>query len=139
MFEEGRLHLKEEILFKTGLAEIDPKSDEFIAYIAFLIKEHRRVDFIEIAGHADKRGGDALNVPLTQKRADEVVKHLVADGVEPIRLRGVGYGAYCPVDPADNEEAYAKNRRVEFRILRNNGNDLRAKWGTAATRRSSTG
>jgi outer membrane protein OmpA-like peptidoglycan-associated protein len=128
VFEEGRLHLKEEILFKTGLAEIDPKSDEFIAYIAFLVKEHRRVDFIEIAGHADKRGGDALNVPLTQKRADEVVKHLVADGVEPIRLRGVGYGAYCPVDPADNEEAYAKNRRVEFRILRQEGRDSKWKW-----------
>jgi outer membrane protein OmpA-like peptidoglycan-associated protein len=128
VFEDGRLHLKEEIFFKTGLADIDPKSDDFINYLAFLLREHRRVDFIEIAGHADKRGGEALNVPLTQKRADEVVKHLIANGVDPNRLRAVGYGAYCPVDPADTEEAYAKNRRVEFRILRQEGRDSKSKW-----------
>jgi outer membrane protein OmpA-like peptidoglycan-associated protein len=123
-----RFKLNEEILFKTGSHEIDPKSQEFVTYIAFTLKEHRGVDFIEVAGHADKRGGDQLNVPLTQKRAEEVVRVLVENGVDPFRLRGVGYGSYCPVDPADNEAAYAKNRRVEFRILRNIGVDSKIKW-----------
>jgi len=123
-----RFRLGEEIFFKTGLADIDPKSDDFISYIAGQLHEHQRVDFIEVAGHADQRGGEKDNVVLTQKRADEVVKHLVAAGVSPLRLRGVGYGAYCPVDPANNEAAWAKNRRVEFRILRNDGHDTASKW-----------
>lgn len=123
-----RVRLNEEILFKTGSHEIDPKSEEFVAYIAFILKEHQGLDFVEVAGHADKRGGDATNVPLTQKRADEVVKHLAAQGVDPVRLRGIGYGSYCPIDAADNDAAYAKNRRVEFRILRLEGRDLATRW-----------
>jgi outer membrane protein OmpA-like peptidoglycan-associated protein len=126
--EGERIVLHEEIFFKTGSAEIDPKSDEFVAYIAFFLKEHNRVDFIEVAGHADKRGGDQLNQTLTQNRAETIVKHLVADGVNPFRLRAVGYGSYCPVDPGNTEEAYAKNRRVEFKVLRQDGKDRNAKW-----------
>jgi outer membrane protein OmpA-like peptidoglycan-associated protein len=126
--EEGRFKLNEELLFKTGSFELDPKSADFAAYIAFTLNEHRRVDFIEIAGHADKRGSEADNVKLTQKRADEVVRILIEHGVDPHRIRGVGYGAYCPIDPADNDAAYAKNRRVEFRILRSHGVDTKWKW-----------
>jgi outer membrane protein OmpA-like peptidoglycan-associated protein len=126
--EEGRFKLNEEILFKTGSWEIDPKSDEFVAYIAFQLNEHRRIDYIEVAGHADVRGGEKDNVVLTQKRADEIVRKLLEHGVDPHRIRGVGYGAYCPVDPANNEAAWAKNRRVEFRILRNFGSDTKWKW-----------
>ncbi len=127
--EDGRIQLNEEILFKTGSAEIDPKSDEYVAYIAFILREYRGLDFIEVAGHADKTGVDSENLKLTQKRAEEVVKHLVADGVDPRRLRGVGYSSYCPLNPADTPEAYKENRRVEFTILRRNGKDLAAKWG----------
>jgi outer membrane protein OmpA-like peptidoglycan-associated protein len=126
--EDDRVRLNEEILFKTGSAEMDPKSEEFVGFIAMMLNEHIGLDYIEVAGHADKRGGDAENLKLTQKRAEEVVKHLIADGVNPLRLRGVGYSSYCPIDPADNDAAYAKNRRVEFRILRRDGRDLNAKW-----------
>ena len=37
------------------------------------------------------------------------------------RLRSMGFGDYCPVDPAKNEAAYEKNRRVEFKIVRKDG------------------
>jgi outer membrane protein OmpA-like peptidoglycan-associated protein len=127
--EDGRVKLNEEILFKTGSSDIDSKSDDFINYIAFTLREWHRLDFIEVAGHADKTGVDAENLKLTQKRAEEVVKHLVADGIDPRRLRAVGYSSYCPLNPADTPEAYKENRRVEFTILRRDGKDLAAKWG----------
>ena len=126
--EDARIRLGEEILFVTGSSDIDPQSDEFVSFIAKVLKDHPGLDFIEVGGHADVRGSDADNVQLTQKRAEEVVKHLIADGVDPHRLRGVGYSSYCPLDPGDSEEAYAKNRRVEFQILRRDGKDLKTKW-----------
>ena len=57
------------------------------------------------------------------------MEHLVKDGVDAKRLRAAGFGSYCALDPAHSEAAYAKNRRVEFRILRRNGKDLDTKWG----------
>jgi len=46
------------------------------------------------------------------------VRALVARGVEKSRLRSKGYGEYCPLDPAHNEDAWEKNRRVEFKIAK---------------------
>jgi outer membrane protein OmpA-like peptidoglycan-associated protein len=126
---EGRIALNEEILFKTGSAEIDPKSDEYLVFIARIIKEHEGLDFIEIAGHTDKTGDEASNLKLSKARAESVLKHIIADGVNPKRLRAAGYGPFCPIDPASTEEAYHKNRRVEFAILRRNGRDRAEKWG----------
>jgi outer membrane protein OmpA-like peptidoglycan-associated protein len=125
---DDRLKLHEEIMFKTGSHEIDPVSEDLVIQIAAIIKDHPGLDFIEVAGHADKRGDNATNLTLTQQRAEEVVKQLALNGVDPTRLRGVGYSSYCPLDPADNDAAYAKNRRVELRILRRQGKDLAVKW-----------
>ena len=42
---------------------------------------------------------------------------LAKQGVSKSRLRAMGYGMYCPVDPAHNEKAWEKNRRVEFKVV----------------------
>lgn len=123
------IKINEKILFETGSANIDKKSDELIQTIAKIIVDTPDVQFIEIAGHADQRGSEQLNKDLTQRRAQTVLKHLVADGVAATKLRAVGYGSYCPLDPGMTEEAYDKNRRVEFRILRRGGVDASVKWG----------
>ena len=47
-----------------------------------------------------------------------VVGYLVARHVDKSRLRAKGYGEYCPEDPGHNEEAWEKNRRVEFKIVK---------------------
>jgi outer membrane protein OmpA-like peptidoglycan-associated protein len=56
------------------------------------------------------------NLKLSDGRAKAVRAYLIKAGVAPDRLNAVGYGETKPVDPADNEAAWEKNRRVEFVI-----------------------
>ena len=54
---------------------------------------------------------------------------LVRKQIAPARLRASGYSAYCALDPGTDDAARAKNRRVELRILRRDGQDLEPRWG----------
>ncbi|HVD97058.1 MAG TPA: OmpA family protein [Cytophagaceae bacterium] len=72
---------------------------------------------IEISAHTDDVGSDDFNNTLSTKRAQEIVKYLNSKGVPSSRLRAKGYGKTRPLDPADSEEARAKNRRVELKVL----------------------
>jgi len=68
--------------------------------IATALKAHPEVTLIEVQGHADGRGGDGHNVSLTRDRATSVMEALISLGVERPRLRAVGYGSRCPLDPS---------------------------------------
>jgi peptidoglycan-associated lipoprotein len=68
-----------------------------------------------LEGHADERGTDEYNMVLSQKRAASVRKYLVDLGVSGGALDTVGYGENKPAMSGSNEEAWAANRRVEFK------------------------
>lgn len=68
-----------------------------------------------VEGHTDDRGGREYNLALGQKRADAVVKALTLLGVSPSQLEAVSFGKERPAVTGDNEEAWAKNRRVELK------------------------
>jgi outer membrane protein OmpA-like peptidoglycan-associated protein len=108
----------DKILFKTGSAEILPESNPILDKVAKALIEHPELVLIEVAGHADERGSEKLNLSLTQARVDSVMVALIARGVERSRLRARGYGYYCPREEGHDEEAWGKNRRVEFVILK---------------------
>jgi outer membrane protein OmpA-like peptidoglycan-associated protein len=55
---------------------------------------------------------------LSQDRADAVREYLIKKGVEPDRLKAVGYGPTKPIADNATEEGRAKNRRVEFVIIK---------------------
>jgi peptidoglycan-associated lipoprotein len=69
---------------------------------------------LSIQGFCDERGTDQYNMALGQRRADSAMKYLVSLGVDPKRLTTVSFGKEKPLDPAHNEDAWAKNRRCEF-------------------------
>lgn len=71
---------------------------------------------IEVGGHTDKRGGDALNVPLSQQRANAVRDYLISRGVDPAQLTARGYGSSRPVDASATADDEPRNRRTEFTI-----------------------
>ncbi|RZU03039.1 OmpA family protein [Rivibacter subsaxonicus] len=70
---------------------------------------------IVIEGHTDDRGSREYNLALGQRRSEAVVRALTLLGVQPNQAEPVSYGKERPVDPAQNEAAWAKNRRAELR------------------------
>lgn len=80
------------------------------AQAAWLLKYPGRSATIE--GHADERGTREYNLALGERRANAAKNYLVSLGVDAARLTTVSYGKERPVDPASNEEAWAKNRRA---------------------------
>ncbi len=68
-----------------------------------------------LEGNADERGTEEYNMVLSQKRAASVRKYLVDLGVTGGALDTVGYGENKPAVSGSTEEAWAKNRRVEFK------------------------
>jgi outer membrane protein OmpA-like peptidoglycan-associated protein len=103
------------IAFETGSARISAESAELLDALtgaALICAKHK----IEIGGHTDSRGADSANLVLSQNRADAVKAYLEAKGVAASGLSAVGYGETAPLDTAASEDAYAKNRRIEFKV-----------------------
>ena len=101
------------ILFETGKATLKSESMAEIQKVADYMKKNPSVRF-EVQGHTDNQGSDAVNDPLSQQRAEAVVKALEGLGVDGFNLRAVGKGSHEPVADNKTEAGRAKNRRVEF-------------------------
>ena len=101
------------ILFETGKATLKPESMEEIKKVADYMKKNPSVRF-EVQGHTDNQGSDKINDPLSQQRAEAVVKALAQLGCDEFNLRAVGKGSHEPVADNKTDAGRAKNRRVEF-------------------------
>jgi OmpA-OmpF porin, OOP family len=118
IIEENEIIILEKIYFATDSAEILSRSFPIVDAVAATLIGNPQITLIEVQGHADERGADDYNIRLTSDRAASVVQALGQRGVDLRRLRSAGYGERCPVDPRHNAEAWDKNRRVEFKIIR---------------------
>ena len=75
---------------------------------------------VEISGHTDSYGHWQYNRTLSQKRAEAVKDFLTKKGIDPRRIKAVGYGESRPLASNDDEaEGRELNRRVEFKVLQN--------------------
>ena len=110
--ETGRF-VTNNILFETGKATLKPESMAEIQKVADYMKKNPGARF-EVQGHTDNQGSDAINDPLSQQRAEAVVKALEGLGCDPFNLRPVGKGSHEPVADNSTDAGRAQNRRVEF-------------------------
>ena len=101
------------ITFDTGKATLKPEADVEIGRIKGLLDKDPSLKF-EVQGHCDNTGSDAVNDPLSQKRAEAIVARLVELGISADRLTAVGKGSHEPIADNSSDEGRAKNRRVEF-------------------------
>jgi outer membrane protein OmpA-like peptidoglycan-associated protein len=113
-----RIYLGESLLsFPLGSSTLNSKAKENIALLApVLIKNQKNWSRIRVEGHTDIRNGDGKNQELSENRAAAVKKALSENLVPAGRIFSKGFAATRPIDPAENEEAYLLNRRVEIWI-----------------------
>ncbi|MFC5271417.1 OmpA family protein [Adhaeribacter terreus] len=106
------------ILFATNSAELRPQSQADIRTLAATLKKYGDTNVI-IEGHTDNTGSDAINQPLSERRAQSVANYTIAQGVEPSRISTQGFGSSKPVADNTTEAGKQANRRVEIAIFAN--------------------
>jgi peptidoglycan-associated lipoprotein len=94
-----------------------PAEAEILKENSALLKKYPAMKF-QIEGHCDERGTGEYNLALGERRANSAKKYLISLGIEPTRITTISYGEERPFDQAHNEEAWAKNRRAHFVILK---------------------
>jgi outer membrane protein OmpA-like peptidoglycan-associated protein len=110
--------IAEQIQFKPGSAEILAESSSLLRQVADVVLRHPQIELLEVQGHTDSKGGHDMNMQLSQARAESVRDYLVKAGVASERLDAKGYGPDHPIRPNDTVQNRAKNRRVQFILLR---------------------
>lgn len=115
--EIGESIVLKNIFFETGSAELKNESvAELNKLVQFMVKNP---DIrIEISGHTDNVGSDAMNQKLSEDRANAVANYLFDKGIDRQRVRSVGYGKTRPIDTNDTEQGRANNRRTMFEIIK---------------------
>ena len=101
------------ILFATNKADLNAESKSSLQQFATVLKDNSDCD-IAIFGHTDNTGTDAINNPLSQKRAQSVSSYLKTQGVASSQIKTVdGQGSTNPVADNSTAEGRKQNRRVE--------------------------
>jgi OmpA-OmpF porin, OOP family len=106
----------EGINFKTGSASILPGSFTVLDRAVQVLQDYPTLK-LEIQGHTDNRGRAALNLDLSQRRAEAVRTYFITRGVKPERVTAIGYGLERPIADNQSESGRSRNRRTEFRII----------------------
>lgn len=105
------------IYFDFDQYVLTPSAKQILADNASLLKAAPAVKIL-IEGHCDERGSDEYNLALGQKRALATKSYLVSLGIVNYRVSVISYGEEMPLDAARTDDAWAKNRRAEFKIKR---------------------
>lgn len=104
------------VFYATDSYELKEESKIELNKIVQFLKENGDVK-IEVQGHTDNVGSAVYNTNLSQKRANEVVTHLIFNGISQSRLTSKGYGYIQPIDTNETEDGRANNRRTEMKIV----------------------
>lgn len=114
LFEEVKLDKR--IQFETGAANIKG-AESFDLLNTIASAANRCPSFrVEIGGHTDSTGDDALNQSLSEARAATVKNYLSDQQVEANRLTAIGFGETNPRATNSTAEGRAQNRRITFTV-----------------------
>ncbi len=111
--EVGKAIVLEGIVFKTGKADIEPKSEEILDQAFNTLDQSKEIQ-VQIRGYTDNVGGRKMNMRLSQRRADAVKAWLVSKGISADRISAKGFGPDQPIADNKTADGRQKNRRIEF-------------------------
>ena len=106
------------LLFATGKSDLSASSKNSLTQFANSLKANPDTEVL-IEGHTDNTGSDAVNNPLSERRAESVASYLKSQGVSSARLITKGYGSYQPIADNSTVAGRTQNRRVEVAIYAN--------------------
>ena len=109
------LNMPGNVTFQTNSADINSGFYQVLNSVALVLKEFDKT-VVDVAGHADSTGDDAMNMDLSQRRATSVSSYLAAQGITSQRLITVGYGETRPMASNDTPAGRQQNRRVEITL-----------------------
>lgn len=136
------------IYYDFDKATLRPESKEALDKMVKTLHDNPNIT-IELRAHTDRKGSDAYNIRLAQRRAQSVVDYLIKSGISKNRLEAKGYGKRMPkvctkklaknynflkekdvlteefilkLPPEQQEIADQLNRRTEFKVIRTNYN-----------------
>jgi peptidoglycan-associated lipoprotein len=107
----------EKIYFEFDRYDLSAEARTILKKIAAALRANPSSS-IDIAGHCDERGTIEYNLALGERRARSAEKYLKDLGISGDRISTVSYGEERPVDTKTTEEAWAKNRRNEFTLIK---------------------
>ncbi len=124
--------VKEDAVTSSSVETISPFDTIYFDFDSYVLRQDARdlldknydwmknnaSESVRLEGHCDERGSDEYNIALGEKRAKAARNYLKTRGVSADRLSIISYGKEKPADPGHNEDAWAKNRRVEFIIVK---------------------
>jgi chemotaxis protein MotB len=121
-----RFVFQSEVLFPPGSADLTGPGEAQIRQLGGVLRDiARRIPpevnwVLRIDGHADRTPISnqrfASNWELSAARAIAVARLLVQEGLSPARVAPTAFGDNQPIDPGGGSEAFARNRRIEFRL-----------------------
>jgi len=102
--------------FEFNKAVLTPKSIDILKPILATLKENETLE-IELSGHTDNIGSRQVNKKISEARAKAVADYFIQNGIDPKRIKTVGYGFDKPIASNDTPEGRQRNRRTEMKIL----------------------
>lgn len=109
------LRMPSDVTFATNQSTIDPRFNATLDDVANVLRRYDQ-SLVDIVGHTDSSGGDAINQPLSERRAISVADALIRAGIQRERLYVAGVSSRNPVASNATPEGRAQNRRVEILI-----------------------
>jgi len=107
------------INFDTGKYSFRPGVTEILDGVATLLNQDYALQFkFAVNGHTDNVGSEALNMTLSNNRANAVKEYLISKGVDGSRLVTKGYGESMPIDTNATNAGRLNNRRVEIKEMK---------------------
>ncbi len=108
-----KLSIPNDISFATGKSAIQPRLKPILEQFAQGVNQQASME-VKIVGHTDSTGSDAINQPLSVRRAESARDYLVARGVAASRISTEGRGSREPIADNATEAGRARNRRIDI-------------------------
>ena len=104
----------ETVYFDFDKSDLSEKAKQTIAKNAELFKKNHSTSKLTLEGSTDSRGSAEYNLALGERRAKAVEKYMTTLGISKDKINVISYGEEKPADSGETEEAWSKNRRVDF-------------------------